>query len=142
MIIAVDFDGTIVEHKYPYIGKEKPFAIETLKQMAADGHRLILWTVRSGKRLQEALEWCENNGLRFYAVNSNLPYNSPFAANPNDSPKIKADFFIDDNNIGGLPDWGEIYEMVCEKEKIVTERRKRRKQPWLVCQFRRLWKLK
>ena len=44
MIIAVDFDGTIVEHKYPYIGEEKPFAVETLKQMAADGHHLILWT--------------------------------------------------------------------------------------------------
>ena len=50
MIIAVDFDGTIVEHRYPKIGKEKPFAIETLKKLSAEGHRLILWTVREGKR--------------------------------------------------------------------------------------------
>ena len=44
MIIAVDFDGTIVEHKYPKIGKELPFAIETLLDLKADGHQLILWT--------------------------------------------------------------------------------------------------
>lgn len=140
MIIAVDFDGTIVEHKYPSIGKEKPFAVEALRQMADDGHRLILWTVRSGDRLQEALRWCEKKGLRFYAVNSNMPLESPFAANPNDSRKIKADIFIDDSNLGELPDWGEIYEMVCEKEKMATERRKRRKRPWIVRCFSKLWK--
>lgn len=43
MIIAVDFDGTIVEHEYPKIGKEKIFATETLRQLINDGHRLILW---------------------------------------------------------------------------------------------------
>ena len=46
MIIAVDFDGTIVEHRYPAIGKELPFATSTLRQLMEDGHRLILWTVR------------------------------------------------------------------------------------------------
>ena len=53
MIIAVDFDGTIVEHKYPEIGRELPFAIETLKKLQQERHRLILWSVREGKLLQE-----------------------------------------------------------------------------------------
>ena len=55
MTIAVDFDGTIVEHKYPEIGKEKPFAIDTLKQLAFEGHKLILWTSRDGKLLEDAI---------------------------------------------------------------------------------------
>ena len=55
MIIAVDFDGTIVEHRYPAIGEEKPFAIETLKMLIRDRHQLILWSVREGKLLDEAL---------------------------------------------------------------------------------------
>ena len=62
MTIAVDFDGTIVEHRYPHIGKEKPFAVQTLKQLIADGHQLILWSVREGRLLDEAVEWCKNHG--------------------------------------------------------------------------------
>ena len=71
MIIAVDFDGTIVEHKYPEIGRELPFAIETLKKLQQERHRLILWSVREGKLLQEAVDFCRERGLEFYAVNSN-----------------------------------------------------------------------
>ena len=55
MIIAVDFDGTIVEHRYPEIGRELPFAIETLKTLQREGHRLILWSVREGRLLDEAV---------------------------------------------------------------------------------------
>lgn len=58
MIIAVDFDGTIVEHKYPKIGKEIPFAVETLKRLQADNHTLILWSVREGQLLKDAVDWC------------------------------------------------------------------------------------
>ena len=71
MIIAVDFDGTIVEHKYPAIGKEIPFAIETLKKLQQERHFLILWSVREGRLLEEAVEFCRQRGLEFYAVNSN-----------------------------------------------------------------------
>jgi len=112
MIIAVDFDGTIVEHKYPSIGKEKPFAVDTLRQLAAEGNKLILWTVRHGETLDEALEWCSKRGLEFYAVNSNYPAGSLFAERRSSSPKIEADVFIDDHNLGGLPDWGEIYQRI------------------------------
>ena len=68
MNIAVDFDGTIVEHRYPEIGEEIPFAIDTLKMLIQDRHNLILWTVREGKLLEEAIEWCRKRGVEFYAV--------------------------------------------------------------------------
>lgn len=122
MIIAVDFDGTIVEHKYPYIGKEIPFAIETLKKLKEDKHTLILWTVREEKLLDEAINFCKERGLEFYAVNSNYPEEKK--NHDHFSRKLKADLFIDDRNIGGLPDWGTIYRMINEKltyEDIYSE---------------------
>ena len=67
MIIAVDFDGTIVEHKYPAIGKEIPFAIETLKKLQQERHFLILWSVREGRLLEEAVEFCRQRGLTFFS---------------------------------------------------------------------------
>lgn len=111
MVIAVDFDGTIVEHRYPAIGKELPFAIETLRKLAQEGHRLILWTVREGKCLDEAIEFCRSRGLEFYAVNRDYPEEEQ-ERNNHFSRKLKADLWIDDRNLGGLPDWGTIYEMI------------------------------
>jgi hypothetical protein len=110
MIIAVDFDGTIVTHEYPKIGREIPFAIDTLKRMQEKLHiRLILWTVREGAELEAAVEFCRNKGLEFYAVNANYPEETKKDMEPR---KLKADLFIDDRNLGGLPDWGVIYRMV------------------------------
>ena len=110
MKIAVDFDGTIVEHRYPQIGKEIPFAIDTLKMLQQEGHWLILWSVREGKLLEEAVEWCKARGLEFYAVNSDYPEDD--APKGDRSPKLNAEMFIDDRNLGGLPDWGVIYQMI------------------------------
>ena len=110
MIIAVDFDGTIVKHEYPRIGKEIPFAIDTLKRLQkSPEYQLILWTVRQGVELQEAVDYCKNRGLEFYAVNSNYPEEQ---AEYNEPRKLKVDLFIDDRNLGGLPDWGIIYRMI------------------------------
>ena len=117
--IAVDFDGTIVEHKYPEIGKEILFAFETLRALQDQGHQLILWTFRSGKELDEAVEYCRRNGVEFYAVNSSYPeeeFDEDY-----DSRKIDADVFIDDRNIGGLPSWGEIYQMINPNENPTLE---------------------
>ena len=124
MTIAVDFDGTIVEHKYPAIGKELPFAIETLKTLAEEGHKLILWTSRDGELLDEALKFCKDRGLEFYAVNSNYPPGALFGDSRANPAKVIADLYIDDRNLGGIPDWGTIYEMITG---IRTERRERRK---------------
>ena len=112
MIIAVDFDGTIVEHKYPAIGKEIPFAIETLKKLHAERHKLILWSVREGELLEEAVQFCKERGLEFYSVNTNYPEEK--GDHQYFSRKLKADLFIDDRNLGGLPDWGVIYRMIHE----------------------------
>lgn len=111
LIIAVDFDGTIVEDAYPKIGKSKMFAFKTLEQLQENGHRLILWTYRKGKRLQEAVDFCKENGIEFYAINHSFPGED---YDPEVSRKINADIFIDDRNIGGLPSWGEIFQIITE----------------------------
>jgi hydroxymethylpyrimidine pyrophosphatase-like HAD family hydrolase len=109
MIIAVDFDGTIVEHKYPALGKEIPFAIKTLKLFQKKGHKLILWTYRSGKELDEAVKFCEDRGLIFHAVNNN--YDGEEFDNTY-SRKIYADIYIDDRNLLGIPEWEKLYQML------------------------------
>lgn len=124
MTIAVDFDGTIVEHRYPEIGKELPFATQTLRMLIEDRHKLILWSVREGKLLDEAVEWCRKRGIEFYAINKDFP-EEDLSKNQSFSRKLKADVWIDDRNIGGLPDWGTIYQMITEHktyEQVLTER--------------------
>ena len=125
MTIAVDFDGTIVEHRYPAIGKEKPFAFETLRTLSREGHKLILWSARTGKLLDEAVEYCRKNGVEFYAVNSNDPPGALFSGHAGLSGKVTADVYIDDRNIGGLPDWGTIYEIISGKHEEAHRKRRR-----------------
>ena len=104
MILAIDFDGTIVKHRYPKIGDEIPFSIETCKALQAEGHRLILWTFRAGDKLTEAVDFCKKRGLEFYAINASYP--EEVFEEGITSRKIMADVYIDDRNFGGLPDWG------------------------------------
>lgn len=108
MIIAVDFDGTIVENRLPKIGPELPHAVECLIRLQKEEqHQMILWTVREGTLLEEAIEWCKRRGLVFYAVNRNFPEDKTPGTR-----KLKADLYIDDLNLGGIPDWELIYRMV------------------------------
>ena len=116
LTIAVDFDGTIVENRYPKIGKPMLFAIETLKKLQEDGHHLILWTYRCGRELEEAVDFCSRHGINFYAINKSYPEE---VYDPLLSRKIQADYFIDDRNIGGLMGWGEIYHSL---NKISAEK--------------------
>lgn len=117
MTIAVDFDGTIVTHAYPKIGKPIPFAIETLRKLQEEGkHHIILWTVREGDLLQEAVAYCKQRGLEFYAVNANYPEENIGKAS---SRKVVADLYIDDRNLGGIPDWGVIYKMITSGNMFV-----------------------
>ncbi len=106
-VIAVDFDGTIVEHKYPAIGKEMLFAFATLKELNKKGHKLILWTYRVGEPLIEAVEFCKQNGVEFYAVNKNFPDE---IMDDLVARKINADVFIDDRNVGGFLGWSDIWQ--------------------------------
>ena len=122
MTIAVDFDGTIVRHEFPAIGKEIPGAVDCLKRLSDEGHRVILWSSREGKHLEEAVEFCRKRGLEFYAVNSE--YRDASWEGKKSSRKISADVYIDDRNLGGLPDWGMVYDMVSNHLTFqeVTER--------------------
>lgn len=123
LLIAVDFDGTIVEDAYPKIGKPMLFAFETLKQLEKDGHRLILWTYRNGRKLDQAVEFCRENGIEFYAVNCSYP--SEDHRDPDVSRKINADIFIDDRNVGGFPGWGELYHMISKRELEMKTKKKK-----------------
>ncbi|MDO6760321.1 hydrolase [Tamlana sp. 2_MG-2023] len=121
LIIAVDFDGTIVEDAYPKVGKPMIFAFETLKKLQEDGHRLILWTYRCGSRLDDAVKFCEENGIVFYAVNNSFPeeeYDNSV------SRKINADLFIDDRNVGGFIGWGEVYQKLTNTAAPIPEKKK------------------
>jgi hypothetical protein len=113
MIIAVDFDGTLVEHRYPEIGKEILFAFETLRELQKQKHLLILWTVRSGKELDEAVDYCKQRGIEFYAINKSYPEE---VFTDSTSRKVNADLYIDDRNVGGLPGWGEIWHLINPNE--------------------------
>ena len=94
-IIAVDFDGTIVAHAYPNIGREVPNAIRVLKKLQEQGTQLILWTMRSGDRLDEAVRYCEEKGITFWGINEN-----PAQKEWTDSPKAYATIYIDDAALG------------------------------------------
>ena len=119
MIIAVDFDGTIVTHEYPKIGKEIPWAIDTLKELIDNGHEIVLCTMRGHKEregqdlLQEAVDWLKEHGIELYGVNE-----TPFQHTWTDSPKPYAHLYIDDSalgcpkkmdeKLGVIVDWKEI----------------------------------
>ncbi len=109
MIIAIDFDGTIVEHKFPAIGEPLPHAFEVMKELQQKGHKLILWTYRDGEDLTKAVQLCRENGVRFYAVNHSKP-NEDYDKYM--SRKIYADLYIDDRNLGGFPGWLEVRRQV------------------------------
>lgn len=111
MIIVVDFDGTIVEHKYPGIGKEIPFAIDVLKQLRQEKHRLILWSVRESQLLDEAVDFCRGRGLVFDTVNRNLAEGT----HRHYPRKLEGDIFVDNSNLGGLPDWKMVYRLIHDK---------------------------
>jgi hydroxymethylpyrimidine pyrophosphatase-like HAD family hydrolase len=126
--IAVDFDGTIVDHEYPAIGKEKLFAFQTLKELERLGANLILWTIRTGSELDEAVEFCRKNGVEFYAVNKNYPEE---IFDDSVSRKVNADIYIDDKNVGGFPGWSGVWQILTpyelqekEAEKRITSARK------------------
>jgi len=95
MIIAIDFDGTLVEHKYPDIGNDAPMAFPMLREWQEQGHKLILYTMRSGRELQEAVDYCIGKGIQFWGVNEN-----PEQKSWTQSPKVYAHLYIDDAAYG------------------------------------------
>ena len=92
--IAIDFDGTVVTHAYPEIGEDTG-AVPVLKELSGNGCRLILYSMRHGKLLDQAAEWFRQNGIPLYAVNEN-----PGQKRWTSSPKVHADLYIDDSALG------------------------------------------
>jgi uncharacterized HAD superfamily protein len=121
MKIAIDFDGTIVEDKYPEIGRPQIFVFQALKELQKE-HRLILWTCREGKLLDDAVEFCKKNGIEFYAVNRNFPEEE--YSEKDFMRKLDADMFIDDRNFGGFPGWSEIYQKISNKAVEAPKKKK------------------
>lgn len=109
LVIAIDFDGTVVENKFPYVG-DSLGAEAFLKALVANGHKLILHTSRSGAYLLDAQEWFAKKGIELYGVNENPDFNNP-------GSKLKADLYIDDKSLGaplddeGHIDWEIVEEM-------------------------------
>ncbi|MGS2762784.1 BT0820 family HAD-type phosphatase [Sinomicrobium sp. M5D2P9] len=123
-VIAIDFDGTIVEHKYPEIGREMPFAFATIKALQQKGHRLVLWTYRQDKSLKEAVDYCKKQGVEFYAVNENYTGEN---RQKGYSRKLDADVFIDDRNVGGFLGWEKIWEVLHPEESMTVTVKKHKR---------------
>lgn len=122
-IIAVDFDGTLCESKWPEIGEPKKAVINYIKTRQKNGDKLILWTCRTGEQLDAAVKWCQEQGLIFEAVNENHPDTLTWA--DSDSRKIFADEYIDDRNVlvsdcrekSNMETWAEKeVEIACKRE--------------------------
>lgn len=94
MIIGLDFDGTVVSHEYPRIGKNIG-AIPVLKDWISKGHKIVLNTMRSGKELEEAVQWFKNNEIPLYGINQ-----TPGQRRWTQSPKVHAHIYIDDCGYG------------------------------------------
>lgn len=122
-VLAIDFDGTIVENDYPYIGAPNPGAIETIRELMALGYRLILLTMRSDEKLQEAVTYCNKNYLNFWGINEN-----PEQEKWSNSRKVYATLYIDDANAGvplrmgsnGKPcvDWAKLRDLLVQWEVL------------------------
>lgn len=95
-IIAVDFDGTLCADDYPHIGAPNIALISMLRELQFQHKKLILWTCRNGQALNDAIDWCGSQGLKFDAVNENLP--EIIEKYGSDSRKITADIYIDDRS--------------------------------------------
>ena len=95
LVIAIDFDGTCVEHDYPAVGMDVEGATSVLRDLVAKGHRLVLFTMRSGEKLEAALKWFKDRKITLWAVNRN-----PEQEEWTESPKVYADIYIDDSALG------------------------------------------
>ena len=118
MVICLDFDGSCVTHEYPLIGKDIG-AIPVLKKIVENGHNLVLFTMRSGKTLDEAVDWFQNNDIPLYGIQEN-----PTQKTWTSSPKAYGQLYIDDAALGApikfdfsysqnpFLDWNKIEDML------------------------------
>jgi hypothetical protein len=115
MIIAIDFDGTIVADQYPHIGQLKPNAPEVIRQLKADGHYIIIWTCRTGHLMHQVHDFLTEQQIPFDRINKSNPENVA-KYDGIDTRKVYADVYVDDKGLHELPeDWIDIYLMIEKK---------------------------
>lgn len=117
MYIAVDFDGTCVEHKYPKVGNTLPYCVDTLKALVAKGHKICLNTMRDAEELQQAVAWFHDNDIPLYGINENKSQKKWTT-----SPKVYGNVYIDDcacgcplvkpHNERPYVDWFQVRQML------------------------------
>lgn len=120
--ICIDFDGTIVEHDYPRVGAPVPYAIECIKKFQSLGANIILFTMRSDKTLDDAVQYLKENGIELYGVNRN-----PTQTWTN-SPKAYGNYYIDDASVGcplihgksdrPYVDWLKVYQIFSKRVEL------------------------
>lgn len=121
-IYAVDFDGTLCDSIWPDCGEPIQFMIDAVKQLQNEGNKIILWTCRTGKALDDAVEWCKSQGLIFDAVNDNLPeIIEEFGSN---NRKVFANYYIDDCGIRAISSLGEVGFTVPPDYRLLNRIRK------------------
>lgn len=97
LFFGIDFDDTLCENDYPSIGEPKQKIIDYVKRLKTNGHYIGLWTCREGKLLNEAVEWCKEQGIIFDTINENLP--ERIEKWDSDCRKVGYDYVIDDKNL-------------------------------------------
>lgn len=124
MEICIDFDGTCVTHAYPEIGLDIG-SVPVLKKLVEAGHQLIVFTMRSGKYLDDAVNWFKDNNIPLYGIQRN-----PTQDGWTESPKAYAKLYIDDSALGAplkvdlkksnrpFIDWG-VAEVILKKSKLI-----------------------
>lgn len=120
MIIAIDFDGTIVRGKYPAIDGLMPDAASSILALEEDGHYLIINTCRSGEHLLNAINYLLEQGIPFDRINDNHPDQTRLYKN--NSRKVYANLYIDDKNVFGFPGWKPVLEEVRRLEQEWADR--------------------
>ena len=126
MLIAVDFDGTVVEHDFPRIGKPMPYARLVLGELVEAGHQIILWTCREDhptdinrRYLQDAVDWFDERDIPLYGINA-TPVEADFREFVEGKVTVRkayADLYIDDRNLGGFPGWWTVRQRTLGDEE-------------------------
>ena len=118
-VIAIDFDGTIVENTYPTIGNIKQDVVEVIKTLIfKDNCEIIIWTCREGKYLQDAIKFLNKNFIPYHYINDNCNWaKETFSYNAN-CRKIFADLYIDDKAIFAKIKWKQMYDEIIKIKNL------------------------
>lgn len=123
-VILIDFDGTIVEHKFPLIGRPLPDAFEVMAELKSAGWKLILWTCREDdgyninrQYLTDAVNFCRINGVEFDAVNETIQ-DEEFRPEKMQKRKPYCRYCIDDRNLGGFPGWDVVRKVILDEQPV------------------------